>query len=140
MEVDRVACAGAVVSDDRGRLLMVRRGHPPGQGLWSIPGGRVEPGETSAEAATREVLEETGLEVVIGDLAGVVELAGPAGVRYVVEDFHARVAPDHDPTRLRAGDDAAEARWFSMAELGRLPCVEGLLETLRRWQVVPGQR
>src|SRR2546430_16924216 len=62
----RVPCAGAVVKDQAGRLLLVRRGREPGRGRWSLPGGRVEPGETAAEAAVREVREETGLDVVAG--------------------------------------------------------------------------
>src|SRR5436190_190421 len=55
----RVECAGAVVRDDHGRLLLVRRGRPPSAGLWSLPGGRIEPGESAAAAAAREVWEET---------------------------------------------------------------------------------
>jgi len=140
MEATRVACVGAVVSDDCGRLLMVRRGTAPGRGLWSIPGGRVEPEETSREAVAREVAEETGLEVIVGELAGVVELAGPGGVTYVVEDFHASLDPVSDPGRLRAGDDADDVGWFSLDQLRQMPCVDGLLDTLGRWQVIPSQR
>ncbi|MHB1912084.1 MAG: NUDIX domain-containing protein, partial [Acidimicrobiales bacterium] len=60
-------CVGAVVVDDD-RLLLIRRGHGPAAGEWSVPGGRVEAGETLAEAVVREVLEETGLEIVCDDL------------------------------------------------------------------------
>lgn len=136
----RVACVGAIVRDDRDRLLLVRRGTAPGKGRWSIPGGRVEAGEGSALAAVREVQEETGLQVAVTGLAGVVELAGPDGVVYEVEDFHARVEPGTDPSLVRAGDDAADVGWFSAEQLETLDCVEGLLDALRRWQVVPYRR
>ena len=61
---------GAVVGDGQGRLLLIRRGHPPGEGLWSLPGGRVETGESDAAAVARELREETGLSVEIGELIG----------------------------------------------------------------------
>jgi 8-oxo-dGTP diphosphatase len=134
MEV-RVACAGAVVRDD-GRLLLVRRGTEPQKGRWSVPGGRVEPGETAVEAVVREVAEETGLRVVPTGPAGTVERPGPGGVVYVIEDFHARLAPGVDPQDVRAGDDAAGAAWFTAEEVEHLDCVDGLLDTLREWQVL----
>ena len=65
-----IPCVGAIVADGQGRLLMIKRGHEPGAGLWSIPGGRIEPGETDAEALVREMLEETGLTVEVGRLVG----------------------------------------------------------------------
>jgi 8-oxo-dGTP diphosphatase len=136
VEADRVACVGAVVHDDRGRLLVVRRGTPPGRGLWSVPGGRVEPGETGAEAVTREVLEETGLRVVPTSVAGTVERPGLGGTTYVIEDFVAVLATGTDPGAIRAGDDADEVGWFSPAELSDLPCVDGLLDALRGWNVL----
>jgi 8-oxo-dGTP diphosphatase len=129
----RVPCVGAVVRDDTGRLLLVRRGTEPGRGLWSVPGGRVEPGESAAEAVVREVEEETGLQVVVGRLVGTVERDGPGGVVYVIEDFEAHVEESPAP---RAGDDADEARWCTADEVTRLPCVEGLVETLRGWGVL----
>ena len=52
-----IPCVGAVATDEQGRLLMIKRGREPGAGLWSIPGGRIEPGETDAEALVREMLE-----------------------------------------------------------------------------------
>lgn len=140
MDAVRVACAGAVVRDGRGRVLLIRRGTEPGLGLWSVPGGRVEPGESPEAAAVREVAEETGLRVVLEGPAGTVERTGPGGQVYVIDDFFARVSADCDPLRVRAGDDAAEVRWVTLEELSTLSCVEGLVEALRQWQVVPRQR
>jgi ADP-ribose pyrophosphatase YjhB (NUDIX family) len=130
MSPDRLAgkpsptlCAGAVVRDGDGRLLLVRRGRPPSVGLWSVPGGRVEPGETPAEAALREVREETGLDVVIGDLLATVEIG-----EFLVHDFAATVVGG----ALRAGDDASDVRWCSFAEAALMPLTPGLLDELRR--------
>lgn len=140
MEPRRVACVGAVVRDAEGRLLLVRRGTEPGRGLWSIPGGRLEAGETPAEGAAREVLEETGLHVVIGELLGVIERAGPGGVTYVIEDFAATPQGGYDDNALCAGDDADDARWFTETGLHDLDragtVVDGVLEALRDWRVV----
>jgi len=129
----RVNCVGAIILDALGRLLLVRRGRPPGAGLWSLPGGRVEPGESDAAAVRREVLEETGLEVAVGGLAGEVDRPGPGGSTYVIRDYLATVAGGE----LAAGDDAADARWCSREELTRLPLTDGLLESLTLWRTLP---
>ena len=122
-----VPCAGAVIRDDVGRLLLVRRGHPPAAGLWSLPGGRIEPGESPAAAAAREVLEETGLVVRIGRLLQTVDIWD--GV-YRVHDFAAVVVGG----QLRPGDDAAEVRWCTDDEVERLPLSPGLLAELRKME------
>ncbi len=131
-----VPCVGAIVRDGRGRLLLVRRAHDPGAGQWSVPGGRVEPGESPLAAVSREVAEETGLLVVPDGLAGVVE-RDFGDLTYVIEDFYAALEPGCDPATARPGDDAAEVDWFFDEELDDLDCVEGLLDALRRWRVVP---
>lgn len=122
-----VECAGAVVHDDAGRLLLVRRGHPPAEGMWSLPGGRVEPGETIEQAAAREVAEETGLEVAVGRRLGSVVIGD-----YLVHDFAAVVTGG----QLRAGDDADEVRWCSAGDATLLPLSPGLLDELRRMGAV----
>ncbi|SDI77514.1 NUDIX hydrolase [Nonomuraea jiangxiensis] len=129
----RVNCVGAIIFDASDRLLLIKRGHPPGMGLWSIPGGRLEPGETDAAGVRREVLEETGLHVEVGRLAGTVDRPGPGGVTYVIRDYLASVSGGV-PT---AGDDAADVRWCGLDELARLPLAEGLLESLTGWGVLP---
>lgn len=126
---------GAVVLDEEGRLLVVRRGRPPGEGLWSIPGGRVEPGESDAEAVAREVREETGLLVRVGEYAGTIRRPGPQGATYEVHDYTATVVGG----RLHAGDDAADARWMSVAELRGVPTTTALVETLLAWGVLPAR-
>ncbi|GAA3105745.1 hypothetical protein GCM10017600_79680 [Streptosporangium carneum] len=113
-------------------MLLVRRGRPPGQGLWSVPGGRVEPGESDAEALVREVLEETGLTVTPGRLTGAVDRPGPGGVVYEIRDYLAEVSGG----TLAAGDDAADAGWFTDDELAGLPLVPGLLDALTGWEVI----
>jgi len=129
----RVPCAGAVVHDGDGRLLLIRRGREPGLGLWSLPGGRCEPGEDAAATAVRETYEETGLVVTAGRLVGRVERPGPGGVTYVIDDVACAVAGGS----LRAGDDAADARWVGAGELATLPVTDGLLDALTRWGVLP---
>ncbi|GAA0847659.1 NUDIX hydrolase [Streptosporangium amethystogenes subsp. fukuiense] len=128
----RVNCVGAIILDDSGRMLLVRRGRPPGMGLWSVPGGRVEPGESDPEAVIREVLEETGLTVVPGRLAGTVDRPGPGGAVYEIRDYLAEVSGG----TLSAGDDAADVRWVTRAELPRLPLTPGLLDALAEWSVI----
>ncbi len=136
----RVPCVGAVVVHD-GRLLLVRRGREPGRGLWSIPGGRLEPGETPAEGCAREVLEETGLAVETGAVLGTVERPGLGGSTYVIDDLDCTVASaavraaDGRPA-LEPGDDADDAIWASSDLLATLPLVPELLETLAGWGVL----
>jgi 8-oxo-dGTP diphosphatase len=140
MVTTRIPCVGAVVRDARGRLLLVRRGHEPGMGQWSVPGGRIEDGETPQDAIVREVLEETGLRIELAGLAGVVERPAGRGTVYTIQDFYGRVAPGCDPESVRAGDDAAEAGWFTAEQVRSLNCVDGLLDELQLWHVVPRQR
>ncbi|MFG2076767.1 NUDIX hydrolase [Nonomuraea maritima] len=129
----RVNCVGAIVFDASNRLLLVKRGRPPGAGLWSVPGGRLEPGESDEAGLRRELLEETGLRIRVGRLAGTVERPGPDGVTYVIRDYVATVSGG-TPT---AGDDAADVRWCTMDDLGRLPLTDGLLRTLAEWDALP---
>lgn len=122
-----VLAASAVITDGDGRVLLVQRIDPPDAGRWSVPGGRVEPGETTAEAAAREVREETGLEVAVGDELGRVRIPGP-------DDETVYDIVDHAATLVRgtpeAADDAADVRWFSRAEMAEVPLTGDLVEIL----------
>ena len=127
-------CVGAVAVLEE-RLLLVRRGHGPAAGEWSLPGGRVEGGETLAEAVVRELAEETGLEAVCDDLLGWVERIGD-GYHFVIFDFLATVldGPEKVP---QAGGDAAEAAWVALDEVTHLRLTEGLAEFLHEHGIVP---
>lgn len=124
-------CVGAVAVD-AGRLLMVRRGRGPAAGDWSLPGGRVEPGETLAEAVVRELEEEAGIEGVCGPMIGWVERID-ADHHFVILDFTVDVLEGSEPV---AGDDAAEARWVPLEEIAELNVVAGLLEFLHEHGIV----
>ncbi|MGZ4428505.1 MAG: NUDIX domain-containing protein [Nocardioidaceae bacterium] len=137
MERDTVDCVGGIVRDDAGRLLLIRRGTEPAKGCWSVPGGRVEDGEDDATATAREVLEETGLAVVVGALAGAVRRDGPGGVVYAIRDYHCRPARHADPAAVRAGDDADDVGWFRPDQVRGLRCSPGLVEALEEWAVLP---
>lgn len=122
---------GAIAFDDDGRVLLVRRGRPPGQGLWTVPGGKLRLGEGLEEACAREVAEETGLTAEVRDLVAVVErvLRGEDGAveyHYVIHDYRVRIRGGP----LAAGDDADAARWVAWDELAALPLTDGLLEVL----------
>jgi 8-oxo-dGTP diphosphatase len=127
-----IRCVGAIVHDAEGRLLLVRRGHEPGKGLWSLPGGRVETGETDEMAVSREILEETGLSVRSLRLVGRVE----RGV-YEIFDYACEVVGG----TLRAGDDADDVSWAGPSEFAGLVAggqlVAELAETLREWDALP---
>lgn len=118
-------CVGAVAVH-RDRLLMIRRGRGVAAGEWSIPGGRVEAGETLAAAVVREVREETGLEVVCERFLGWVERIGEDH-HYVILDFVV-TALERGP--IVAGDDAAEARWVPLDEVTDYRLVDGLADFL----------
>ncbi len=136
MGANRVRCVGAIITDDDGRLLLVQRGHAPAQGLWSIPGGRVEPGETDEQAVMREIAEETGLVVRVGELAGRTELPGPDDAVYEIYDYDAAVA-DGDADGAVAASDAADLRWVWPDEVEDLPVTDGLVQALRDWGRLP---
>ena len=125
-------CVGIVVVDAE-RLLLVRRGHGPAAGEWSVPGGRVEAGETLAEAVVRELREETGLEGVCGELVGWVERMDDDH-HFVILDFFATVLVADEPV---AGDDAAEARWVPIHDVAELRLVDGLAEFLHEHGILP---
>ncbi|WP_329051842.1 NUDIX domain-containing protein [Amycolatopsis sp. NBC_01488] len=127
-----IRCVGGIAFDSYGRLLLIRRANDPGSGQWSLPGGRVEPGETDKEAVIRELREETGLDVIPGTLVGSV-IRGP----YAIFDYRCEVAGGV----LTAGDDASDARWSDAADLSALEAAGSLVEllyvTLRDWKALP---
>jgi ADP-ribose pyrophosphatase YjhB (NUDIX family) len=130
-----IPCVGAIIHDAEGRLVVVRRGRPPSMGLWSIPGGRVEAGESDHDAVRREVREETGLQVDVLDAAGSVVLpASTPGDRYLVTDYLAVVTPGTS-SDLQAGDDAEEARWVSETTFLAMDLTPGLARALQQWGV-----
>lgn len=127
-----VVAVGAVAVRD-GELLLVRRGHGPAAGTWSVPGGRVEHGETLHEAVVREVAEETGLSVVVDGFLDWVERIDdgsdwPDGAHFVILDF--AVTPLDPDQPVHAGDDAAEVAWVPLADLTDYQLTPGLLDFL----------
>jgi 8-oxo-dGTP diphosphatase len=128
----RVQAAGGVVKDGAGRFLLVLRSRPPEAGRWTVPGGRVEAGESLEEAAVREVREETGIDIRVLREAWSFELHHGDTV-FEIHDFLA----DAVGGRLRAGDDAADARWFTADELFDLPVTDDLLGYFTRAGIYP---
>ena len=122
---------GAIIVEDH-RVVLVKRGHPPLAGEWSIPGGVLEVGETLREAAVREALEETSLAVEPANLLGVYDRIlhddqGRTHYHYVLIDFLCRrVGGD-----LKAAGDADEARWFTAEEVAQLPLAKDTAEVIR---------
>ena len=124
-------CVGAVVVRDSS-ILLIRRGNPPGEGLWSVPGGRVQRGESLAEAVRRELQEETGLDGEVGEAVGWTELIGRRR-HFVIVDYRVSVAPDATPV---AGSDAADAAWVAFDDLGEWDLVDGLLQFLADHRII----
>lgn len=126
------AAAGVVCVKD-GQVLLVRRGTPPMTGQWSLPGGRIEPGETAKEAALRELHEETGVEARLAGLIDVVDAIvknrdGTLVTRHYVLCDYAAAWVSGEPV---AGDDAAEAQFFDMAEVETMGLWDETLRIIR---------
>lgn len=123
---------GAIIVE-AGRGVIVRRGHGPLQGEWSIPGGMLELGETLRSGAAREALEETGLVVAVGEVLKVLDriVRDPQGkvqFHYVLIDFLCRRLSGE----LRAGGDALEARWIGAEELAKFPIADSAAEVMKK--------
>jgi 8-oxo-dGTP diphosphatase len=113
-----------------GRFLLVQRGREPSMGLYAFPGGRVHDGESDEEAVRRELAEETGLAVE--RVTPLQEFLLPGSPLGDIPAFRLLVFRGFEPSgMLRAGDDAAEAGWFSLDEMEHLPVIPSVLETAR---------
>ncbi|MDX1660129.1 MAG: NUDIX domain-containing protein [Nitriliruptorales bacterium] len=119
---------GAVIRDDEGRLLVVQRGHAPAEGRWTLPGGRLEPGERLEDALRREVSEETGLAVEVGELVGHLEVVG-GDHHFVILDFLARRRAG-DTSSPRPGSDVTDVAWMTRGDLEEADTTDGLLDFL----------
>ncbi len=129
-----IGVAAVLVHDDR--VLLIERGKPPSEGLWSIPGGRLEAGESLIEACRREVKEETGLDIVVTSLLAVVERRDP-NYHYVIHDFLTELTPG-SPVQPVAASDVRNARWLAVSDLAKLTLVPGLEGIIKH--AVTGQK
>ncbi len=130
---------GAIIIE-ADRVLLVKRGHPPLAGEWSIPGGVLEVGELLREAAAREAREETGLTVETGQILGVFDRLIRQGDRvqyhYVLIDFLCR----RTGGELKPGSDADEVRWFTADEIPSLNLATDTAEVIRKGFVSAASR
>ncbi len=125
----QLGCGGIVRRGDT--VLLVKRGKPPRQGQWAIPGGRVQAGESLRDAVEREILEETAISVHAGDMVYQLEYIehdeqGALAFHYVVLDY----AAEYLGGEPCAGDDAEEAAWLRFDELAALPLTDSTREAL----------
>lgn len=116
-----------------GQVLVVRRASAPAKGLWTLPGGRVEVGETLVDAVCREVIEETALSIDVVGLAGYREIilpqaVGERGRHFVILPFAARWIFGE----IALNDELSDGRWMAVEAVAALPTTEGLLEILRQ--------
>ena len=132
-DAPRVGVGAVVLHEDR--VLLVRRGGRPSPGKWSLPGGLVELGETTAEAVCREIAEECGCDIRLVGICGVLDRVvrdaeGRVRYHYVLVDYLAYPASD----TITAGSDAADACWYPIDRVEELDVTEGLLDMIRRAQ------
>jgi len=123
---------GAVVFKDR-QILLVKRGKAPAKGMWAIPGGSVELGETLKQAAKREILEETGISIKAGDPVYSFEViehddTGKIRFHYYIVDLDC----EYKDGQIKPGDDAVDARWISEKDLDLLQINPKTRELLHR--------
>ncbi|PKN74372.1 MAG: NUDIX hydrolase [Deltaproteobacteria bacterium HGW-Deltaproteobacteria-10] len=128
--VPRVGVGAITIHE--GRILLVKRGIEPSRGLWAIPGGTLELGETMQECAAREILEETGITIKVGKCVYVFDFlerdeSGKIKYHFVVVDF----AGQYLSGQPKGADDAEEARWFKPEELSLLPVAKNTLAALK---------
>jgi len=134
-----IVAVGAIVLDE-GDILLVKRRTEPAAGTWSLPGGKLERGESLAEGVVREVFEETACKIKPHGIAGIVERIvrdddGGVEFHYVIVDLWAEIVDRIDP---KASDDAEDAKWFAVEDLSRLGLTTGLFEFLRERGVLEG--
>lgn len=135
-----VVGVGAVVIRD-GKILLVKRGVAPSKGLWAIPGGAIELGETLQQAAEREIREETGVAIRAREPIYVFDFfehAGDGRIRFhfVIVD----VAADYVSGEVKGADDALDARWLAPADLDRLSVSENTLKLLQTVGFIKNKR
>ncbi|MGZ8164371.1 MAG: NUDIX hydrolase [Methylobacter sp.] len=121
---------GGIVFNNQDQVLIIRRNQPPAMGLWSIPGGKLEAGESLADACKREIKEETGLDTEIKNIVAVVERR-IEGFHYVIIDYLALLADQADLLPI-AQSDVSEAKWINLEQLNDYELVIGLAEIITR--------
>jgi len=126
----QVAVGAVIFYQDR--VLLVKRSNHPAKGMWAVPGGKIRAGETMQHALVREIKEETGLDITVGNIVYVFDVItrdekDKLSFHYVIIDFLCEMKGG----KLQAGDDAREVRWVSAAELNTLPVNEKTLTLLK---------
>ena len=123
-----VAVGGVLFHENR--VLLVKRGKSPAKGLWAIPGGKINPGEQMKDALKREFMEETGIEIKVGDVVYVFDAIDIPDFHYVIIDFAVEIISG----KPRAGDDAEEVKWFKKEELREFPVAPATIKLLRKYK------
>jgi len=121
---------GGLLVNRKNQVLLIKRDKPPAQGLWSVPGGKLEAGESLIECCRREMQEETGLEVNVLSIAAVVERR-IENFHYVIIDFWVELVDEQNNIPV-AASDVSEARWIDLEKIGDYPLVTGLSEIIQR--------
>jgi 8-oxo-dGTP diphosphatase len=123
-----------IVFNKQKQILLIRRNKPPAMGLWSIPGGKLEAGESLVDACRREIKEETGLDTDVKNIVAVVERR-VEGFHYVIIDYLALLV-DEENSQPIPQSDVSEARWVNLDHLGNFDLVDGLAEIILRTYIM----